>query len=88
MKFNLTFNEAMEYLFKNKDNKAWVQGENFRKSYCLICRDNVIQIISIHETLNFPMSTENVLLTKGLMEQKYRIIEVLNYKNLEGGRFN
>jgi hypothetical protein len=85
MEFNLTFNEAMEHLFKYK-NKGWVQGENFSKNSYLSCKDGVIKVNTIDKDFSWSKNTNNVLLTKGLMDQKYRVIEVLNYNNVIGLR--
>lgn len=81
MNYNLTFNEAMEILFKKE---GWVQGENFAKDAYLDTLDNVVTLNTIDKQFSFAKYSYNVPLTKGLMTQKFRIITVLNYKQVTG----
>jgi hypothetical protein len=85
MEFKLAFNEAVEHLFKHNE-KGWVQGENFAKDSYLTYKDGIVKVCTIEKDFSWAKTTDNVLLTRGLMEQKYRIIDVLNYKNVVGNR--
>lgn len=80
--FDIDFNEAMEHLFTYGE-KGWIQGEYFGKEYYLsLASSGTVTINRIDDQFSFAKSSTNVLLTKGLMTQKYRVIEVLNYTNV------
>lgn len=67
-KFNLTFNEALEECFYNK---SFIQGEHFSRGIYAKCED---EIIVLYKSRDLEFKKENILLTKGLFTQKFRII--------------
>lgn len=75
--FDMTFEEAMKYLFSDIGNN-YVQGENFMKEYYLnVDEYGDVRLSSITRGTN-----ESVSITKGLMNQKYRIITDLSIEGV------
>lgn len=76
----------MAYLFTQGE-LGRVQGENFNPKTYLSCDSvGVITQNIIDNNISFAKNSCHVLLTRGLMNQKYRIIKVLSYANVVGDR--
>ena len=67
-RFTLTFVEAMDECFNKKH---FIQGEHFAKGIYAKCDDGIIVLCKSRD-LSF--TKENILLTKGLYTQKFRLI--------------
>lgn len=79
VEFPLTFEEAMEVVF----NGGAVQGEHFAWTYYMTAENEVAKLNEFCED-KYPAycSRGNMLLTKGAMRQKYRVVHVLNRAGL------
>jgi hypothetical protein len=73
-----TFCEALEKL---KNEEGFIRGKNFRKGYYLDF-ENEILTLKYNDGLG-TFNSENALITKNMIEQKYKISPVANRESLE-----
>lgn len=75
--YNLTFQEALEAIMNDN---AWAQGENFRDGIIIMAKGglfiNGFDFLHIHDfkTKLSESSKSDFQLTKGAMQQKYRLV--------------
>lgn len=77
--FQLSFMEAMNAVF----NGSYVQGENFKWNCFLMEKDErvVIGIFNEENAMKYS-DCGNLTITKGVVEQKYRVVSTLNRSGL------
>lgn len=76
MKYELTFNEALDVLINNK---GWVQGEHFADGVVLIYGTPSICLDLVYlRDFNLPSCTNGsrspLQITRGVLSQKYRVV--------------
>lgn len=77
--FNLSFSEAMEAVFSGQ----YVQGEYFKWNCYLMEKECELKLCSFDEDGILKYSDHgNLILTRGVINQRYRVVSVLNRSEL------
>lgn len=85
LKFDVDFTEAMNFLFTDG---GWIQGENFAPNVYAENFYGTAVVKTINNEFAIGEGQFNMMITPGILNQKYRKLNVLNWNELTAGRIS